>query len=445
MEIVFDTRGNDKQKEVVRAWVDPIKTHIVYGGSKGCAKSYTGVSLIFGNAFMYPDTRYFIARDTLNDLVKYTRPSIEEVFQHWGITEKMWRYNGQLNQYILHNKSVIQFLDAKPIPSDPEFTRFGSMQFTQGWYEEAGEAHDKAIQNLGASIGRWKNKQYGLPYKFLRTCNPSKKAHLYDEFYLKHKLGTLEEYKCFIQGYPTDNKQLDPGYLENLNRTLSYNAKQRLLHGNWEFDDSPDVLCDYMAIKNSFTNSHVSSTGPVKISADLATQGRDRFVVAVWRGNTVTIEVDKTKSTAKSNEEDIMELRRKYGVVASNVVADSDGIGNYLGSYMAGINEFHGGARANDSLYFNLKSECAYKLAEKVNKGEIYIICTPQQRDIIESELGALKALDIDGDEKRKRIVAKEEMKEQLQHSPDYLDALIMGMLFDVKPAAPQSFIYRQR
>jgi hypothetical protein len=45
-----------------------------------------------------------------------------------------------------------------------------------------------------------------------------------------------------------------------------------------------------------------------------------------------------------------------------------------------------------------------------------------------------LKQDDIDKDEKKKRLISKEKMKELLTHSPDYLDMLLMRMYFLVKP-----------
>ena len=59
--LIFDTRGNEKQKEVCRYWSDEVTTDILYGGSKGSGKSYLGCSLIFGDALTYPNTFYFIA------------------------------------------------------------------------------------------------------------------------------------------------------------------------------------------------------------------------------------------------------------------------------------------------------------------------------------------------------------------------------------------------
>jgi phage terminase large subunit len=184
LKLLFDTHGNEKQKDCCRAWLDPNITDIAYGGSKGSAKSFTGVSLIFSDALTYPNTQYFIARKKLNDIRKFTIPSIHEVFAIWGITSKYYSFNGQDNVFNLYNGSKVFLLDAKYLPSDPLYYRFGSMQMTRGWIEEAGEFEEEAKNNLMASIGRWKNNEYNLPAKLLQTCNPSKN-YLYKEYYKK--------------------------------------------------------------------------------------------------------------------------------------------------------------------------------------------------------------------------------------------------------------------
>jgi len=68
-----------------------------------------------------------------------------------------------------------------------------------------------------------------------------------------------------------------------------------------------------------------------------------------------------------------------------------------------------------------------------VNKREIKIICSPIQKEQIIKEMGVLKAKNVDSDESRKRLIGKDDMKEQLNgKSPDYLDTLIMGMYFQL-------------
>lgn len=433
MILEFDTNGNEKQKEVAKLWLDDEVTDILYGGSKGSGKSYLGANLTFGDAFTYPETFYFIARKQLIDLRKYTIPTIYEVFSNWGITDKHFTYKGNDNYFLLHNNSRVYLLDARYMPTDPMYQRFGSMQMTRGWIEEAGEFSLEAKTNLQASIGRWKNDIYNLKPKLLQTCNPAKN-YLFTEYYKKHKDGNIENWKRFVQALPTDNKKLPDGYLQNLERILSHNQKQRLLYGNWEFDDDPDLLVDYDAVCDVFTNDHVEPTGRKAISADLAMKGRDRFVAGSWNGMVCKVAIDKMFSPAREIELDLKKLMKTDGVGRSQTVADSDGLGAYLESYINGIKEFHAGAIATEKdLYANLKSECAYKLAEKIINRELKIICTKEQKERIKLELMVLKSENVDSDLK-KRIISKEKMKAILGHSPDYLDMLIMGMYFEVRP-----------
>jgi hypothetical protein len=164
-------------------------------------------------------------------------------------------------------------------------------------------------------------------------------------------------------------------------------------------------------------------------------QGRDSFIAGSWDGFICTVKIDKPKTKGKEIEEDIKQLMIAGNIGRSQVIVDSDGLGAYLESYLTGIKEFHAGAKAVDSIKFaNLKTECAYKLAELINKRELKIICTTVQREKIIEELGQLKEEDIDADEKRKRIISKDKMKELLQRSPDFLDMLLMRMYFVVQP-----------
>jgi len=431
MKLVFDTKGNDKQKECVRQWINPEVTDIKYGGSKGSAKSFTGCSLIFGDAFMYPETHYFIARKKLNDIRKFTIPSIHEVFGIWGITPNYYKYNGQDNYFELYNKSKVYLLDAKYLPSDPLYYRFGSMQMTRGWIEEAGEFEEEATNNLMASIGRWKNEEYGLTGKLLQTCNPSKN-YLYKD-YKKNKEGTLEHWKRFIQALPTDNKMLDKGYLESLERTLSPNQKQRLLLGNWEYDDDPSALCDYNRIIDLFTNDFEALNGQQYITCDVARLGSDKIVIGHWKGFRVKIYTYSKKRITESYEL-VSKLRKDNNIPLSNVIADEDGVGGGLVD-MLGCSGFVNNSKAiNGENYTNLQAQCAFKLAERINRNGLFIETNDsfEQEEIIE-ELEQLKQKDIDA-EGKKGIVPKDDVKKVLGRSPDYRDMLLMREWFELKP-----------
>jgi phage terminase large subunit len=431
MKLIFDTNGNEKQKEMARAWLDPNISDIVYGGSKGSGKSFGGVNLIFGDAFLYPETHFFIARKKLNDIRKFTIPTIYEVFESWGIGQQYYTFNGTDNFYTLYNGSKVFLLEAKYLPSDTNYMRFGSMQMTRGMIEEAGEFEKDAKENLHASIGRWKNDKYDLAGKLLQTCNPSKN-YLYPDYYKKHKSGDLEPYKCFIQALPTDNKMLDKGYLENLNRILSKNAKERLLKGNWEYDDDPTALCDYDSILGVFKNDHVKS-GRKYLTCDVARLGSDKAIIMVWEGwNVIEIyEFDISRINEIQNA--INSLRQKHGIPTKNCIADEDGVGGGVVDNCK-INGFVNNSKAlNNENYVNLQSQCCYKLAERINNSQIYISAdlTEKQKEMIIEDLEQLKTFDEDKDGKLK-ILPKSKIKDNIGRSPDYRDTLMMRIFFDL-------------
>ena len=447
MELVFDTHGNDKQKECARAWVDDEVSHIAYGGSKGSAKSYTGCSLIFGDAFIYPGTHYFIARKKLNDIRKFTLPSIYEVFEHWGLTESYYRYDGKDSFFELYNKSKVYLLEAKYLPGDPLYQRFGSMQMTRGWIEEAGEFEESATSNLAASIGRWKNDIYKLVPKLLQTCNPSKN-YLYREYYRKHKEGKLEKWKRFIQALPTDNKKLPPGYIENLIKSLNKNERARLIDGDWEYDDDPAALIDYEKAVDVFSNVHVPH-GDKKITSDLARLGGDRIVKIEWSGFRGKVSAWSRERLNESGRL-IEESRIRAGVGKSDVLVDEDGLGggvvDYEG-YKGFVNnasplpspdtpyenyDKHGNPPKEN--YDNLKSQCSFRMADRINKGGLFLeVEDDDMKNLILEEMEQVKQKEIDSDMK-KGVVPKKKVKEKLGRSPDFWDAIMMREWFELSP-----------
>lgn len=440
MKIQFDTNGNERQKDVCRAWLDLEISEIVYGGSKGSGKSYLGASLIFGDAFLYPETHYFIARKELNDLRKYTVPTIYEAIHNLGLSDNYLKFNGQDNFFHCYNGSNIFLLEAKYQPSDPLYMRFGSMSMTRGWIEEAGEIDEAAKNNLMASVGRWKNDVYNLPPKLLQTCNPSKN-YLYREFYKKNKEGKLEAWKRFIQAFPEDNKKLPPGYLENLRRSLDKNQRERLLHGNWEYDDDPAALMQYDNILNTFTNDFVGKIkGNRYISADIARLGRDRTVIGLWDGLTCFKIVVLDKNKIDEAAAMIKKLSHEYKVPRSNIIVDEDGVGggvvDILGckGFVNNSSPLESPETGEKENFNNLKSQCYFTLARMVNGNEIYIQTSETGvKEMIIEELEQVKQKDMDKDGK-KAIIPKDKVKEVLGRSPDFSDMLAMRMFYELQP-----------
>jgi phage terminase large subunit len=438
MIIEFDTRGNEKQKTCVSHWLDDDIDEIIYGGSKGSGKSFLGCSLILGDALIYPETFYFIARKELNDLRKYTKPSIHEVLSLWGITTAYYKYNGQDNYYQFYNGSRVYLIHAKYEPSDPQYQRFGSMQMTRGWIEEAGEFELDCKNNLKIAIGRWNNKQHGLKGKLLQTCNPSKN-YLYTD-YKKNKNNELESYKRFIQALPTDNKMLSEDYLRNLDRTLTGAEKERLLKGNWEYDDDPTALCEYESILDTFTNSHAKQSNKRYITADIAAYGSDYFRVGVWQDWNLIKVVSFSKSGGQLVVDTLKKLQVEFNIKQSSIVFDSDGVGGLIGGNTgflprakAFLNNSKPIVRTNENKeYQNLKTQCYYHLAEKINENKLYISAniSVREREQVIEEMEQIKSNN-DIDIKKLKILDKKTVKGNIGRSPDFTDMMAMRAIFD--------------
>lgn len=424
---------NKKQTQALDYLEDNITEEVMYGGAAGGGKSILGSYFVLKQALKFPDTRWVIGRESLTTLKETTLISFFKVCKLQGLTAGTHYkyYDNPKNIITFPNGSIILLKDLGFYPADPEFDELGSLEITGAFIDEVPQIKIKAKNVLKSRI-RHNVSHYGLTPKMLYSCNPSK-GWPYAEFYKPFKDGTLPHDKKFVQAFVDDNPAVDTTYKHNLLK-LPKDLKERLLFGNWEYDDDPAALCNYDAICDVFTNNHVVK-GDKAISADLAMQGRDRFVLGSWNGMRCKIKRDKLKATGKEIEGDLKDVMNEDKVGHSQTVADSDGLGAYLESYLVGIKEFHGGATAiNKEEFVNLKSECAYELAAKINAREIYIDCSPEQSEIIKEELGALKADNVDADERKKRIIKKDKMKELIGHSPDYLDMLLMRMLFVLKP-----------
>ncbi|HXS57495.1 MAG TPA: hypothetical protein VN726_15290 [Hanamia sp.] len=444
MELTFDT-SSDKQKQAAEAWLNPNITDIVYGGSKGGGKSYLGASLIFANALTYDGTRYFIARKQLIDLRNHTIPTIEKVFKGWGIKISDYgRFNGQDHCYYFNNGSSVLLIDAKDMPSDPLFERFGSMEMTQGWIEEAGEFAESAMTNLSISIGRCLNDKYGLVGKLLQTCNP-KKNYLYRNYYIPWKTGTLPPDKVFIQAFAHENKKNEAGYVDRLKTLLKGIERERLLEGNWEYSSDASSLIEYDKILDIFTNTHVPH-GKKYITADIARLGGDKIVIIEWDGWRGKVK-HYTKQGLDITGAKLEELRYKLQIGNSEVLVDEDGMGGGIVDFLkfkGFVNNSSPLAAPNGPVddngnpikenYDNLKSQCYFRMAERINRNELYLECDSDEvKQWIIEELEQVKQKALDSDLK-KGVVPKDKVKELIGRSPDFSDAIMQREWFELKP-----------
>lgn len=406
---------------------------MLFGGGAGGGKTRLGCTWIVTNCFLYPGTRWVIGREELKSLKQSTLLTLFEVLNSWGLTAG--------KDYIYHSidgtvtftqtDSVIFLRELRKIPSDPNFDRLGSTEYTGGFIDEASEVDEKAVNVLRSRL-RYKLKEYDLEPKLFLSCNPSK-GYLYTKFYKPWREGVLPERLAFIQSLASDNHYLPESYIEEL-RTLDKASQERLLYGNWEYDDDPSAMIEYDAITDLFTNT-VPESKDMYLIADIARFGQDKTVLMVWRGWRVIRTVIITKSGLNVVVDRIKALSEQYGVPRSHVLIDEDGIGGGVLDYLPGAKGFIANSRAmKGENYRNLKVQCYYYLARKVNERGIAI--DEERSDVrgwITEELEQVKTKDADKDGKLD-IQPKDKVKDLLGRSPDFSDTLAMRFYFELRP-----------
>lgn len=452
MQLTFNCHGNKSQLQACKYWIDDTTEELFFGGAKGGAKSYTGSSLIFGDAFMYPKTHFFIARETLSDLRKFTIPSIHEVFDEWKIPQSNFKFNGLDNYFQLYNGAKVFLLECKYLPSDPMFERFGSMQMTRGWVEECGQVHYDAYKNLWLSIGRWKNQEYNLKKKMLATLNPNK-GWAYRYVYKPWKADTLPDKIKFVRSFVHDNKMVSDDYKQSL-ADLTGVSRERLYKGNWEYDDDDNALIEYQAIIDLFSNSQIADKSRERaLTADIALEGSDYFTIMVWEGYVCIHRERIPKSGGKEVLDKIIEFKNRYNVPNSRIVFDADGVGGFLkgrGGFLPGAISFNNGSsplpvHGEKENYENLKAQCSYKLAKRINERGLWLKDIPEdEQQMIIEELEQIKSRDKDDDRKLK-IVAKADVKANIGRSPDYSDCIMMREYMDLMPARQRGLMVMNR
>ena len=169
------------------------------------------------------------------------------------------------------------------------------------------------------------------------SCNPAKNW-VYD-YYKQWRDDVLPTYQKFIQAKLQDNPHISEFYEEQL-RKLDPASRERLLHGNWEYDEGKDKLFDYEALMNVFKNTDVKAEGEQYLTCDVALMGSDKMVITRWKGMVVEEIITQDKSSAQNIELLIKSIADKYGIDRKNIIIDSDGVGQYLSHYMKGVTAF---------------------------------------------------------------------------------------------------------
>lgn len=419
------------QKRAFKYLIDSTTNTLLYGGGAGGGKSFCGCAYLIISCIKYPKTRYLMGRSKLSSLKSTTLNTFFEVCEKWNIqTEKHFTFNAQSNIIKFYNGSEIILKDLFMYPSDPLFDSLGSYELTGAFIDEANQVSKKA-KNVVMSRIRYKLDENNLIPKLLLTCNPAKNW-LYTDFYLPDKQGILREDMKFLQSLAIDNPNISKHYVETLGK-LDALTKERLLYGNWEYEDTKGKLFRYDKIQDAFTNQFIPE-GREYLSIDVARFGSDSSVICRWSG-WICKEISKfQKLSITELASEVTKISNQYKIPRSQIVIDEDGVGGGLRDVLSGSKGFINNSKPiGKENYANLKSQCYYKLAEMINKGEVWIQDNSYQ-ELIVQELEVVSMKDVDKDTKL-AVMSKDKIKEHIGRSPDIADALMMRVYFQLSSA----------
>ena len=422
------TEFTNTQEQAIEYLFDNTTTEVLFGGAAGGGKSWVGCAWLILMCIKYPKTRWLMGRSKLDSLKKTTLNTFFEVCEVYGMKAgQHYNFNGGSNVITFWNKSEIMLKDLFLYPSDKNFDSLGSLELTGAFIDECNQITEKA-KNIVASRLRYKLDDYGLIPKLLMTCNPAKNW-VYTQYYRPSKEGKQKPYRKFIQSLVDDNEYISKYYKTQL-QTLDELSKQRLLFGNWEYDATNDSLIEYDAILNLFSQKGVG--GQKYISCDVARFGSDKTIIMYWEG----LYIKKIRTLLKSAINDVVDevrvLQQDNQVPLRNIIIDEDGVGGGAKDYLR-CQGFVNNARAlKNENYQNLKTQCYYKMADLINKGQIGIACDDvnAKNNIIE-ELEQVRTKDADKDSKL-QIIPKDTVKAIIGRSPDYTDAIAMRCYYEV-------------
>lgn len=438
-----DGKKHLKQEQALQILTDTQTEEFAYGGAAGGAKSWTGAEWCVWMCLAYHGVIGGVGRRTLKSLRESTWITFRKVFKKYGLKENIdWKYNGQ--DHFIHfikENSYIYFLEMDFQPRDPDYERFGSKEFTFFWVEEAGEITVDAYDTIKTRVGRHLNDKYGITGKVFITLNP-KKNWVHQYFWKPFKEKILPVAIKFLQSLVTDNPFIDSGYINKLKAIKDRIRKERLMLGNFDYDDDDDALMLYDAIENLFTNSHVER-GNKYLTIDVARFGKDESRIYEWDGWLVIKRHVLKKKSITQVAQAAKEIADRQKIPMSNVIADEDGVGGGVvdilrcKGFVNGSSPLENPKSHVKENYENLKTQCSYMAAACVNEGTIgFCEELGANTEFVErftEEAEQVKKRDADSDGKLK-IMKKEEVKELIGRSPDDWDCFMMRQWFELKP-----------
>jgi len=173
------------------------------------------------------------------------------------------------------------------------------------------------------------------------------------------------------------------------------------------------------------------------ITCDVARLGKDKTVIKTWSGFKVINVKTMDISTIPQVVNAIKSIQRLFNVNLNNIVVDEDGVGGGVKDYLNCRGFVNNSSpvkiKGEKENFSNLKTQCYWKLAEAINMNLIDVNCDEEVQRLLSEELEWVR-LPKEVDTSKISLLSKDKVKEGLGRSPDYSDALMMRMYFELQP-----------
>ncbi len=231
-------RLSSRQSQAWHALDDPEVREVFAGGGAGGGKTWLGCLRQIYRRLAYPGTRGFIGRQSFTALRDSTMKT------YFSLCAKLGYEEGE--HYVYNATEHVCYWNTSPIseqhfrymaysPSDPNFDRFGSTEYTDAFVDEAPEVSARAAQILLSRL-RYGHAENGITPEVLYTGNPSNS-------WVKERF-VMDDAGRFIELPPTARRILftvadnpDEAIRTEYARTLAMldeYDRARLLHGAWD-------------------------------------------------------------------------------------------------------------------------------------------------------------------------------------------------------------------
>lgn len=244
----------------------------------------------------------------------------------------------------------------------------------------------------------------------------------------------------FIPGTLQDNRELtdkDLGYEGNL---LAQDKRHgsRLLRGCWYDMEGENDLFRYEDLYDAFNRSFLP-VGQNYMTCDIAMDGSDYLRIGIWSGFRLEAVYSWEKSDGKEIWEHMKRLAKQHKVDGRNIAFDTNGVGNFLNGFFKSSFDFRSQSKPLPESdvkvdYENLRAQCLFHLSRLIASRGLYLnIESDSERDLITEEFEAHKKTGQNPSGKL-TVTKKPEIRALIHRSPDYVDMIMMRMVFEIKP-----------